>query len=67
MSRGPYSFKQGDMTRALKAAQAAGLTSYRVEIDDNGNPVVIVGDDLDKPQKQALASWDDAIAELERQ
>lgn len=66
MSRGPATFKQGDLTRAINAAKAAGLKSYRVEIADNGKPVVIVGDNLDKPKTEALASWDDAVAELER-
>jgi hypothetical protein len=66
MSRGPSSFKQGDMTRALKAAEAAGLKNYRVEIGDNGKPVVIVGIGLDKAKAEA-ASWDDVVADLERQ
>jgi hypothetical protein len=68
MSRGRYSFKQGDLTRAIKAVEAAGLLKpYRVRIDDKGKPVVIVGVDLDKPKTDAVGSWDDAIAELERQ
>jgi hypothetical protein len=67
MSRGPYSFKQNDLTRALRSAQAAGLKTYRVEIGNNGKPVVIVGVDLDKPQTDAVGSWGDVVAELERQ
>jgi hypothetical protein len=67
MSRGRYSFKQNDLTRALKSAQAAGLKTYRVEIGGNGKPVVIVGVGLDKPKTDAVGSWDDVVAELERQ
>jgi hypothetical protein len=67
MSRGPATFKQNDLTRALKAVEAAGIKTYRVEIDGNGKPVVIVGDTLDKTKRKTLASWDDAIAQLERQ
>jgi hypothetical protein len=65
MSHGRHSFKQRDLTRAIKAVAAAGIRHYRVEIGDNGKPVVIVGIDLDKPQTHAVGSWDDAIAELE--
>jgi hypothetical protein len=67
MSRGPATFKQSDLTRAIKAVEAAGIKAYRVEINDAGKPVVIIGDPLDKPKRKALASWDDAIAELEQQ
>ena len=52
----PYSFKQRDLTRALRAAEAAGIKTYRVEINDNGKRVVIVGIELDKPKKEAVAS-----------
>jgi hypothetical protein len=67
MSRGPRSFKQRDLTRAIKSAKAAGLKEYRVEIGDNGKPVVIVGVRLDNPKTEAVGSWDDVVAELERQ
>jgi hypothetical protein len=64
MSRAPQSFKQRDVVRAIKAAQAAGLTSYRVEIV-NGNPAIIVGGTIDNPKDDDVKSWDKAIAELE--
>jgi hypothetical protein len=32
MSRGPQSFKQADITKALKAAEKAGFTVQRVEV-----------------------------------
>jgi hypothetical protein len=65
MSRGKHSFKQGDMMRALKAAEAAGIKHYRVEIADNGKPVIIVGGGMDKPKSETVGSWDSVIAELE--
>jgi len=40
MPRRPAPFKQTDVTRALKAAQAAGLKPSRVEIDSAGRIVV---------------------------
>ena len=66
MSRAPQSFKQRDMTRAIKAAQAAGLTDYRIEIV-NGLPAIVVDGKLDNPKDSDAKSesWDQAIAELE--
>jgi hypothetical protein len=52
--RGPSTFKQNDITRALKAALAAGIDVAGVEIDRDGKIRVIVG----KPQ----LSQDDAAA-----
>jgi hypothetical protein len=38
------SFKQIDVTRALKGAQAAGMDVAKVEIDKDGRIVVIIGE-----------------------
>jgi hypothetical protein len=43
MSRGAHSFKQGDVTKALKGAVNAGLAVKRFEIDRDGRIVVIAG------------------------
>jgi hypothetical protein len=63
MSRGPLTFKQRDVTRAIKAAKAAGIEAC-VKIDKAGNIVII-------PAKGELTNgataWDDAIAELSSQ
>ena len=40
MSRGPHTFKQTDLTRALKGARAAGIDVARVVIDRDGRIVV---------------------------
>jgi hypothetical protein len=57
MSRGAQTFRQGDVTKALKAAVKAGLKVQRAEVradgsiilDFNGPPIAISGtvDDLD--------------------
>ena len=44
MSRGPLSFRQTDVARAIKGAVAAGLTVQRVEVDKAGKIVVVVGE-----------------------
>jgi hypothetical protein len=42
MSRGTQTFKQGDVTKALKAAAAAGVGVRRIEIDPRDGKIVIV-------------------------
>jgi hypothetical protein len=46
MSRGQQSFRQGDVTKAVKGTVKAGVTVKRVEIDRDGKIVVITGDSL---------------------
>jgi hypothetical protein len=56
MARGACSFKQQDVTRALRATLAAGVAVLRVEIDKYGKIVVVTAgerppapvDDLDR-------------------
>jgi hypothetical protein len=40
MSRGPCAFTEAGVTRALKAAQKAGLSVHKFEIDRTGKIVV---------------------------
>jgi hypothetical protein len=63
MSRTPSTFRQQDVTRAIKAVAAAGVGIARVEIDNTGKIVIVVGtptettepqDDLD----QELEEWE---------
>jgi hypothetical protein len=44
MSRRPQRFTQADVTRAIRGAQAAGLTIARVEIDVEGKIVIVLRD-----------------------
>ena len=43
MARGPLTFRQRDLVRALKGTKAAGLEVSKVEIDKDGKIVVIIG------------------------
>jgi hypothetical protein len=43
MSRRPCTFKQRDVTKAVKAIVAAGVQVERVEIDQGGKIVVVTG------------------------
>ncbi|MDP2330403.1 MAG: hypothetical protein Q8M19_06880 [Reyranella sp.] len=49
MARGPCTFKQQDVTRALRATVAAGIAVQRIEIDREGKIIVVTG----KPQEVA--------------
>jgi hypothetical protein len=64
MSRGPLPFKQSDMTRAIKAAQAAGLIVRAIDVSKG---MILFGGDVDSAKSgEGLMSWDQAIAELEK-
>jgi hypothetical protein len=43
MSRGPATFRQRDLTAAVKAVLAAGCEVARIEIDKDGKIVVVTG------------------------
>ena len=65
MSRSPQTFKQRDITRALKGAMASGRDVERAEIDKSGR-IIIVFCKPGEPMSHD-GSWDKAIADLESQ
>jgi hypothetical protein len=63
MSRGPATFKKRDVTRAVKAIEAAGLSVARVEVDKDGKIVIVPGrPELPTPQND-LDAWIDKHAD----
>jgi hypothetical protein len=44
MSRGPQTFRQRDVTKAVKAVVAAGVQVAKVEVDQEGRIVVVAGE-----------------------
>jgi hypothetical protein len=55
MARVPAIFRQGDVTRAVRAVVAAGQAVARVEIDPNGTIVIVTVGELERREEN---SWD---------
>ena len=55
MARVPAIFRQGDVTRAVRAVVAAGQVVARVEIDPNGKIVIVTVGELERREEN---SWD---------
>ncbi len=49
MARAPSTFRQQDVTRAVKAVSAAGVHIARIEIDKSGKIVIITVEATDQP------------------
>ena len=56
MSRAPSTFRQQDVTKAVKAVAAAGVHIARVEIDRDGRIVIIASNG--EPDRREENEWD---------
>jgi hypothetical protein len=59
MSRGNQTFRQGDVTKALKGAQNAGIEVQRIEIETGGKIVVFAGKPDQRLEGRLANEWDD--------
>jgi hypothetical protein len=59
MARGKMTFRQRDLTRAVRGATAAGLSVARVEVDAHGKITVIVGKPKDQQPGDLANEWDE--------
>jgi hypothetical protein len=60
MSRGPATFRQRDLTAAVKAMRKAGCEVSRVEIGQDGKIVVVTGKGADEVSEAAAKNeWDE--------
>jgi hypothetical protein len=55
MARAQAIFRQADVTRAFRAAKAAGVRVARVEIDRDGKIVIVTADELERAEGN---EWD---------
>jgi len=51
MSKGPLTFKQTDLLRAIRTFQKAGLSIARAEIDRDGKIVVMTGNSSEPSER----------------
>lgn len=60
MSRGQQTFKQRDVTKAIKATVKAGIAVERVEIDKNGKITIVTAkaDDAVNGNTLGKNEWD---------
>lgn len=54
---GKTAFRQSDVTRAVKGAQAAGMDIARVEIASDGRIVVMFSGHAERSGNAAVESW----------
>jgi hypothetical protein len=62
MTRRPATFRQCDVTKAVKAVVAAGVDIARVEIDKAGKIIIITEDTTDQPGHAGSNDLDNWIA-----
>jgi hypothetical protein len=61
MTRGPCTFRQQDLTRALKATVAAGIEVERIEIDATTGRIVIVTGKSECVANSNRNDWDEVL------
>jgi hypothetical protein len=63
VTRGPSTFKQTDLVRALKGAKEAGMDVERVEIDKAGKIVMVTGKPSADSPELSENPWDEVLDE----
>jgi hypothetical protein len=58
MARAPSTFRQQDVTRAVKAVVAAGVDIARVEIDKAGKIVIVTAGAPEVTDREEANEWD---------
>jgi hypothetical protein len=62
MSRGQQTFKQSDVTKAIRATVKAGIAVNRVEIDKDGKIIIVTtAEDAATGQKAEKNEWDGVL------
>lgn len=58
MARGALSFRQGDVTRAVRAVRNAGVEVLRVEVDKTGRIIVVTAKQSENALLAEPNEWD---------
>jgi hypothetical protein len=58
MARAPSTFRQQDVTRAVKAVAAAGVNIARIEIAKDGRIVIITLAESSEIERREANTWD---------
>jgi hypothetical protein len=58
MARAPSTFRQNDVTRAIKATKAAGVDIARIEIAKDGRIIIITPVEAAQIGAEEENSWD---------
>lgn len=58
MSRAASTFRQNDLTRAVKAAVAAGVKIAQVQIDKDGRIILVADNGDHQPLEACVNEWD---------
>jgi hypothetical protein len=66
MARGPVTFRQSDLVRAIKGAKAAGLEVAKVEIDRAGKIVIATERCATSFPEEFENPWDEVCHEAKR-
>lgn len=61
MARGPLAFRQHDVTRAIKAARAAGIEIGQIEIDKDGKIVIVPKIAATPDRADTDNEWDEVL------
>jgi hypothetical protein len=61
MARAPSTFRQQDVTRAIRAAAAAGVDIARVEVTKAGTIVIVATAAAEPAKQEDVNEWDTAL------
>lgn len=59
MARGPLTFRQNDVTRAVRAVRNAGVEVLRVEVDKDGKIIVVTAETGKTAPATGVNEWDE--------
>jgi hypothetical protein len=59
MARGPLTFRQNDLTRAVRAVRNAGVEVLRVEVDKDGKIIVVTAETGKTVPATGINEWDE--------